>query len=126
VLAHPLSLASCQPKDNKPQTHYVLPAMKEFTKPNLWAMLEYDCSLGLPFPAPFDSHIMIGIGFSASLSSKGIPGLFWVSKPSSQGLRQMDRVKGDVPEKPKLTIDYKALMESAKSLAAAEDIVARA
>jgi len=49
-----------------------------------------------------------------------------VSKPSSQGLRQIDRVKGDAPEKPKSTIDYEALIESAESVAAAGDLVPRA
>jgi len=90
------------------------------------AMLDHYCNPGLPLPAPSDSQIITGIGTPASLSSKGIPKIFWMSRPLFQGLRQMDRVKGDVKEKLNSAIDYKALIESANSLAAAGDLVAGA
>lgn len=90
------------------------------------AMLDHYCNPGLPLPASSDSQIIVGIGTPASLSSKGIPEIFWMSRPLFQGLRQMDRAKGDVKEKLNSAIDYKALIESADSLAAAGDLVTRA
>ncbi len=123
MLSHRFSLASCLPKDNNSQTLCVLPTMREITRPNVWTMLDHCCTLGFPFPAPFDSQITIKIEFPASLSLSGIPGVFEVSKPSSQGLLRIDRVKGDAPEKRKSTIDYKTLIASAESVAVAGDPV---
>lgn len=90
------------------------------------ASLDQYCNIGFPLPAPSDSQIRTSIETPASLSSKGIPEIFCMSRPLFQGVRQMDRVKGDVKEKPKVVIEYKVLVEYADSLAAAGDLVARA
>ena len=89
-------------------------------------MLDHFCNPALPLPAPSDSQVITGIGTPASLSSKGIPEIFWMSRPIFQGLRQIDRVKANVKQKKQSSTDYKALMESAGSAATAGDLIAKA
>ena len=90
------------------------------------AMLEYFRNPALPQPKPSTSQIITGISTPASLKSKGIAEIFWMSKPLFQNLRQMDRVTGSTSEASESSVDYKTILISAKSIAAARDAIAQA
>ncbi|KAL8893510.1 MAG: hypothetical protein Q9192_005191 [Flavoplaca navasiana] len=90
------------------------------------AMLDYYCNPSLPISSPTKSQVVTGVATPASLKSKGRPEIFWMSKPLFRHLRQMDMANGDRMDESKPGINYKALVESADSMIAAENIVARA
>ena len=90
------------------------------------AMLDYCCNPTLPPPKPSDSQIVTGISSPASLKSRGIPEIFWMSKPLFQHLRQMDRANDVTSEASESSVDYKAILISAKSITAARDAIAQA
>ncbi|RMZ67076.1 polyketide synthase [Pyrenophora seminiperda CCB06] len=55
------------------------------------AMLDHFCNPNLPLQDPTDTQIVTGVATPASLASRGLGEIFWMSKPIFQGLRQMDR-----------------------------------
>lgn len=90
------------------------------------AMLDHCCNPNMPPLSPSDSQIVTGISTPASLKSKGIAEIFWMSKPLFQNLRQMDRATGVSSEASESSVDYQTLLASAKSIAAAGIAVAQA
>lgn len=93
------------------------------------AMLDYYCNPALPVPGeggPTKSQVVTGVATAASLRSKGIPELFWMSKPLFGHLRQMDTAKKENRDDPKPGVNFRALIESADSVATAGNLLARA
>ena len=90
------------------------------------ALLDYCCNPTLPPSRPSNSQIVTGISTPASLKSKGMAEIFWMSKPLFQNLRQMDRTSGVTSEASESSVDYQMLMISANSITAARDAVAQA
>ncbi|KAI4218728.1 MAG: hypothetical protein LQ349_008594 [Xanthoria aureola] len=94
------------------------------------AMLDYYCNPALPVSGeggPTKSQVVTGVATPASLRSKGIPELFWMSKPLFGHLRQMDTAKKENrDDDPKPGFNFQALIESADSVAAARNLLARA
>lgn len=90
------------------------------------ALLDHYCDPTLPLPTPSDSQIVTGISTPASLKSKGVAEIFWMSKPLFQNRRQMDRMTVTASETSDSTIDYQTILATATSIAAAGDIVAQA
>ncbi|KAL9600828.1 MAG: hypothetical protein Q9179_003083 [Wetmoreana sp. 5 TL-2023] len=90
------------------------------------AMLDHYCNPALPLPTPAKSQAVTGVATPASLVSKGMPEIFWMSKPLFRSLRQIDKTTATPAEATKLTIDFRDLLRSADSLAAAGGLLARA
>ncbi|KAL8726146.1 MAG: hypothetical protein Q9166_006903 [cf. Caloplaca sp. 2 TL-2023] len=90
------------------------------------ALLDHYCNPALPLPTPTASQIVTGVATPASLSSRGMPEIHWMSKPLFRHLRQMDVAKGTHTETSKTIVDFKALIESADSLEAAGNLLAQA
>ncbi|KAL8855884.1 MAG: hypothetical protein Q9178_007504 [Gyalolechia marmorata] len=90
------------------------------------AMLDYYCNPALPLLTPDASQVVTGVDTPASLRSRGLPELYWMSKPLFRGLRQMDRLKGNTADASKAAVNYQALVGSAETLAAAGGILTQA
>ena len=90
------------------------------------AMLDYYCNPALPLLTPDASQVVTGVDTPASLRSRGLPELYWMSKPLFRGLRQMDRLKGNTADASKAAVNYQALVGSAETLAAAGSILTQA
>lgn len=90
------------------------------------AMLDYFCNPALPVSAPTKSQVVTGVAPPASLKSRGIAEIFWMSKPLFRHLRQMDMAKKDHSDDSKPGVDFQALIASADSVAAAGNLVAQA
>ncbi len=91
-----------------------------------FAMLDHYCNRALPVAAATTSQVVTGVATPASLKLRGIPEIFWMSKPLFRNLRQMDRVNKDHTDDSKPGLDFKDLIASADSVASAGDLLAQA
>ncbi|KAE8858793.1 hypothetical protein PTNB73_08273 [Pyrenophora teres f. teres] len=90
------------------------------------AMLDHFCKPDFPLQDPTNTQIVTGVATPASLASKGLGEIFWMSKPIFQSLRQMDRqfsVSTTVKEE---GANYRAQIEQAMSQQDAGHIIALA
>ena len=90
------------------------------------AMLSHFCDPTLPIAAPADTQVITGVATPASLASKNLREIFWMSKPIFQGLRQMDRDAAKRDKDVERDVDYRMLIEQTSNVEAAGDIIADA
>lgn len=95
-------------------------------KQELLALLDWACDPSLPLPTPLNSQVVTGLGGVVDLTADRLKEVYWTRKPLFSILRQMKTVDASsslTSTSQETAVDYPALLRSAHTPAAAEDIV---
>jgi acyl carrier protein len=88
------------------------------------AMLDYFCDPHLPIPST--TQLITGVSTPASLSSKGMEELYWMSKPIFKLFKQMDRTFLPTGDGGKEIINYGMKLKEVLSREEASQVIAEA
>lgn len=96
-------------------------------KQELLALLDWACDPSLSLPAPLNSQVVTGLGGIVGLKADRLKEVYWARKPLFSIVRQMKRADvSSTPASLEKVVGYPTLLRSAKTRAAAEDIVRQA